>query len=80
MEREEPEKPSVEEVELLRQRLEMAQIWCVFLFNSDHRCLLNHICAKAEAGQEVTLRSLSEFKNATNLAHDLRSGFLLTFT
>jgi hypothetical protein len=57
----------------------MVQIWCAFLYNSDHRCIVNHICAETEAGREVTLRSLSEFKNSVNLAHDLRNGFVVGF-
>jgi hypothetical protein len=56
----------------------MIQIWCVFLYNIEHRCIINHICSETVIGREVTLKTLSEFKNALNITHQLRDGFLVT--
>lgn len=58
----------------------MIQIWCVFLYNSEHRCLLNFICSEIKQKREVTVKTISEYKNSYNLAIQLRDGFLITMT
>lgn len=50
------------------------------MFHSEHRCVINHICSETASGREVTLRTLSEFKNSLNIVHQLRNGFLVTIT
>jgi hypothetical protein len=34
------------------------QIWCVFLYNVEHRCIMNVISSYFLAGQEVTLKTI----------------------
>ena len=52
---------------LLESRLEVIRLWCIFLFNNEHRCIMDHIAEMLVQHKPVTLKTLSEFRNAKDL-------------
>lgn len=63
---------------VLRKKVELMQVWTLFMLNNDHRCVMSHIRAKVLQNVSITEDDLKVFKDYMNILDDLKVGFLIT--